>query len=1190
MGSNDYWFIDNISIAAAGSVGIDSGQTALENTSDGASQLAAGFRLENLPTLPAEIPALGSITFDVICDPCEVKDYEAKIVVESEDADEPQIEVGLTGRGILDYLSVTPEANLGFSGHMGGPFVPSYQYFYLGNDGQEQMNWTATADVNWLTLTPATGGTSPGMTDTVAASVNSLANSLPVGDYNSIITFTNTTTGKTHLRTVGLNIYYDPKVSVQPESLHVVVWQDETTTENIRISNGGSGELNFALSSKQTGFVSQEELQKGTGEVNNANAAGDIEALDAAAFAPGRILVRFNAEDENEPAQMRAARRQTLLDSLGGGRVKKQFKSVPGLCVVELPDGKDVKTAIRSFRGAKGIIYAEPDYEVHALETGQMIPNDSSFGMQWNMHNTGQSGGTVDADIDAPEAWDISPAATVVIAVIDTGVQYNHPDIAANAWVNLAEKNGTAGVDDDGNGYIDDIYGYDFCSNGKTRDSDPMDDHGHGTHCAGVIGAVRNNGLGVAGVCSSAKIMAIKFLNSGGSGITSDAIDCIEYAVQMGAKVMSNSWGGGSYSAALEDAIEAANQAGSLFVAAAGNNSSNTDTYPNYPSCYPSQNVIAVLATNYRDIMSSYSNYGLTTVDLGAPGGDSSLPVYSCYIGSGYTNMSGTSMACPHVAGACGLILSMCPSMPHLEVKNLVMNSVDQLSGLSSRCVSGGRLNLQKAVLQAQELCSAQWIEFAPASDKVNAHSSMDVNVIFNGERDAGVYQGYIKVTSNDTLEPEIMVPVTLEVRGANEYVEMFDPCQPIDPCDPNCNDLAYHTIMFFPESSGSSYRAGIKDANAFRIDPSSGTPFTLRDDDYVEINLGDKTVNFYGQQYDRLYIGSNGYITFESGDIRRAESFEEHFALPRISALFDDLDPSAGGTISVNQLEDRIVITFENVPEFGRSNANSFQIELLYSGKIALTLLNISAQGGLVGLSKGTGQPKYFHESDFTAYTYCGPEADLNGDMEVDAADFAIVANSWRLNYEVGVSETATDAFGQISYGNNDGTVNFSGNWIESGESDGPTKGLLQIVKTPYSCMRIGSNSPNNYPITSLTREIDLTGAANAALSYYYTISDSAYTGLVTVEISQNGTDWTTIATYNASSGYGFADIDISNFISPTTSVRFRTSTKIRMYLYIEYLEVRYEIQTDYYHCDFNKDFNIDIGDLITFCEQWLQ
>ncbi|MCK4886310.1 MAG: S8 family serine peptidase, partial [Planctomycetes bacterium] len=342
-----------------------------------------------------------------------------------------------------------------------------------------------------------------------------------------------------------------------------------------------------------------------------------------------------------------------ILSSVGGGNIKRNFNIVPGLSVVTLPAGMTVEEALQQFNGADGILYAQPNYEVKAIST---FPDDPRFDDLWGMHNTGQTGGTADADIDAPEAWDISTGSSeIIVAVIDTGVGYTHPDLAANMWVNEAEKNGTPGVDDDGNGYVDDIYGYDFCN----YDGDPMDDHYHGTHCAGTIGGIGNNSEGVAGVNWNVRIMALKFLSASGGGWTDDAIKCIEYSTLMGANLSSNSWGGDSYSQGLKDAIDAAGAAGMLFAAAAGNDNEDTDVHPHYPSSYDCESIISVMATDHSDNKAGFSCWGPVSVDLGAPGVD----ILSCQLGGGYKYASGTSMATPHVAGACALIWSMNPAM-----------------------------------------------------------------------------------------------------------------------------------------------------------------------------------------------------------------------------------------------------------------------------------------------------------------------------------------------------------------------------------------------------------------------------------------------------------------------------------------------------------------------------------------------
>jgi subtilisin family serine protease len=279
----------------------------------------------------------------------------------------------------------------------------------------------------------------------------------------------------------------------------------------------------------------------------------------------------------------------------------------------------------------RNIEYAEPNYIQRAIG----MPDDARFNELWGMHNTGQSGGTTDADIDAVEAWDIFTGShDVVVAVIDTGVDYNHVDLVDNRWVNVGETAGN-GVDDDGNGFVDDVYGYDF----RNNDGDHISGHSHGTHCSGTVGGVGNNSIGVAGVSHAVRIMAVKFLSDGGSGSTSDAIDAVVYAVDNGAQILSNSWGGGGFSKGLEDAISYANDHNVLFVAAAGNSNSNNDVNPFYPSNYEVPNVLAVAATDRNDAKASFSSYGLTSVDLGAPG----VSTLSTVPGNDYGSKNGTS-------------------------------------------------------------------------------------------------------------------------------------------------------------------------------------------------------------------------------------------------------------------------------------------------------------------------------------------------------------------------------------------------------------------------------------------------------------------------------------------------------------------------------------------------------------------
>ena len=321
--------------------------------------------------------------------------------------------------------------------------------------------------------------------------------------------------------------------------------------------------------------------------------------------------------------------------------------------------------------------------EANSLVAANITPNDTQYGALYGM-----------TKISANLAWDISTGSTSsVVAIIDTGIDYTHPDLVDNIATNSREIPNN-GVDDDANGYIDDYYGYDFVNN----DSNPLDDHFHGTHCAGTVGAKGNNSRGVTGVNWTVKLMPIKVLNASGSGTLASVAAGMNYAVKRGVKIMSMSLGTPSYSSTLENAIINARNSGVLVVAAAGNSSQDTDLYPQYPSALPQDNVLAIAASNPSDALAYFSNYGATTVDLAAPG-DSIL---STYLGGQYAYASGTSMATPHVAGMAALLLAVNPHLSYSSIKSILIGTVDPIPSMSGKLVSGGRANLFKAVVQAQ--------------------------------------------------------------------------------------------------------------------------------------------------------------------------------------------------------------------------------------------------------------------------------------------------------------------------------------------------------------------------------------------------------------------------------------------------------------------------------------------------------
>jgi len=410
------------------------------------------------------------------------------------------------------------------------------------------------------------------------------------------------------------------------------------------------------------------------------------------------ILVRFRPGAL--PSDRAAARAQV------NGTLLRSFTLVSGLEHLALHGGFGVEQAAAMLRRLPFVAYAHPNYRIAA---DQQSTNDEYFPEQWPLDNTGQGSlwgvwppGTPDADVDWPEALAEAAGDGSIVALLDTGIDYRHSDLAANVWLNAAEAGGTAGVDDDGNGFVDDLRGWDF-ANG---DNNPLDGHGHGSHVAGTMAAVGNNGKGVAGVMWSGRVMALKILDDTGFGLLSDAVQALQYAVAMDVRVSNNSWG---YSEvlpeeeadhnALRDAIAAAQANGHLFVAAAGNEGTDNDTAPHYPSSFNLDNIISVAATDNNDQLAWFSSFGPVSVDLAAPG-DYVFSTYKLFAGSidDYAWLSGTSMATPHVAGTAALLLGLQPDWTYQQVRDQILNHVRPLNALAGTSVTGGMLNVHDAL------------------------------------------------------------------------------------------------------------------------------------------------------------------------------------------------------------------------------------------------------------------------------------------------------------------------------------------------------------------------------------------------------------------------------------------------------------------------------------------------------------
>lgn len=455
------------------------------------------------------------------------------------------------------------------------------------------------------------------------------------------------------------------------------------------------------------------------GDLNNASNFS-ISHQKSPSFVPNQIIIGFKQGLNQESIDDFYAD----YSSKYGLSEKKNLNSENS----KIPITKLVRTSIpvnynliEKLQNDKRVDFAEPDYLV-SINT-----NDSYYNLLWGLENTGQdirgSTGTSDADIDAPLAWaKLGTTNKVIVGIIDTGVDYDHEDLAAHMWTNDAEATGIAGIDDDQNGYVDDIHGW----NAYRNNGNPDDDNGHGSHTAGTIGAVGNNQKGIIGVSQDVEIVACKFLSRSGSGSTSDAIECFNYFTKLkdqgyDVRVTNNSWGGGGYSSALYNAM---NNSKILHVVAAGNDGVNIDSSPQYPASYNLQNIISVAATDFNDNYASFSNFG-NSVDIAAPG----VNIASTYKNNGYVWMSGTSMAAPHVTGAAALALSADNSQSTNSVKTLIMENADTLNSQSKYSYKNHRLNLNLILSQLQPVVGNPT---APSSPTLSSTGKTDATININ--------------------------------------------------------------------------------------------------------------------------------------------------------------------------------------------------------------------------------------------------------------------------------------------------------------------------------------------------------------------------------------------------------------------------------------------------------------------------
>jgi subtilisin family serine protease len=678
-------------------------------------------------------------------------------------------------------------------------------------------------------------------------------------------------------------------------------------------------------------------------------------------YVPGEVLVRYRSEPiaHSKGTSMRMAALDGTLLSVDVQRTHGS-DLLPGLRLARVAP-EDTLKAVAAFRQNPEVLYAEPNYILKA----DLTPNDPRF-LSNEQYALGLMG--------APQAWDTRTGSTgagrVVIGVIDQGIDFNHPDLAANIWINPAEIAGN-GIDDDGNGFTDDVRGFNFVNNNGTTFSGSASED-HATHVAGIAGAVGNNGVGIAGVNWSVGLMSLKFLDQNGFGDTGDAIDAIKYATAMrnlwessghtkGAniRVLNASFGGGAFSQSFLDAVNQANAAGILLVSAAGNiddgtTEPNNDLVPHYPSSFDAPNIIAVAATNSVDSLTSFSHFGATSVDLAAPGNN----ILSTTPANTYSFFSGTSMASPQVAGAAALIWAQNPNLTVQQVKYILLTNGNVFSGLVDKTLSGRRVNVgnsMQAVLSGDSTAPG-----TAGSFHINSQNGRTVNIGWTASGDDGatgtasLYR--IDFTDSGSGQVSVIKGVIPKASGSLQSTDVKIPFKhtagtlTLHEFDNAGNEgTPVNLAVGVPASAGDPYTVAEGAAAALT---NGGTSIGLTGDDrYADFAL-DFTFPFFGQNFSEVTVSTNGNLFLSAPPTRSNGDADDPPGSPRalggykmIAGLWEDLDLNtsrrADAGVYVTKTANQIIFRWKAVPChfngttcLGGANVD-FEIELNSNGVI---------------------------------------------------------------------------------------------------------------------------------------------------------------------------------------------------------------------------------------------------------------